>query len=849
MSRPWSELTAAIRYGYSPHYFLVFEGIPTVFCEHAGDAIAPTNFDLDASLVIDQTARIGAVIDEETHCSRGFDLNVRLLDSETVREYMQRPSKMTTMSADFAATDTAMSVVSTAGWSFAAGVQIYFGTSCAGISAPEADRFPTVVRSPFGPLRTYKRGTWVTDRPVVWKGRRATLYLSLLDPSGRYVQGTDCLSDACVIWQGHVLARPERDGVLWSIPCRDQVRRLTEPLGVAASGTARWTLDDDYYLMVDSNTTLTCRILVDGVELDHVRVQPFAGRTWMWRSEIRAAIVSALDAAWSSADVGTPHWQRELVPRSDGMRVEYRLMLPITSLVADDLRIRVDITGQTAGILRGGLAVGGVVIGTSSYATALVAPAIVDGAALAIDLDDVDGSELPTSGWVQLEGDTTTERRRYVALQVDPIVSTRVHLTLDPTTAPTGSDLQALARDDLAGTLAERSATFLWSDSGTYADVLRRAIASSGEGTNGTFDVLPRGQGLDLTLDEDSFVSTFDGGFRDLVPELVVNSGTTLEEAVSGILRLSRRALTSRRASDGSGVQIAAISIGSADAGVPVATIADATLVSAQGRAPVRKLHTFKAPQVIACRCKLGAIGPAPAQEASVVFKDDHLAHWTAERWRLDIHGIGRDDLMNGPGFGWATSWFRSGETRQIIEVDVAPWVDAQDGDLVWVDLQDPSLWDFATATPGLLGLARVLGAQVALVSGLQTLTLALDGLLAAGPMCPSLAIAAVNGSATAPTSIDVDESHYDLLVRAKDSESSWSLLAYLPGQDAGRAVYTLGAISLPGGGVCRLAVTSSPSSPTVSLTTSYRLTYPVASACTATQDVHLHISDVCQWS
>ena len=57
-----------------------------------------------------------------------------------------------------------------------------------------------------------------------------------------------------------------------------------------------------------------------------------------------------------------------------------------------------------------------------------------------------------------------------------------------------------------------------------------------------------------------------------------------------------------------------------------------------------------------------------------------------------------------------------------------------------------------------------------------------------------------------------------------------------------------MGACQLSGGSA-RLTVSAYPSSPAVTLTTSYRLTWPVATECTEEQDLYLHNTDVVQWS
>jgi hypothetical protein len=409
-----------------------------------------------------------------------------------------------------------------------------------------------------------------------------------------------------------------------------------------------------------------------------------------------------------------------------------------------------------------------------------------------------------------------------------------------------GDDLRTILEAEMSGGV-ELSATFFWSDVGPLADILPRALASSGDGVNGAADTLPRGQGLDLPdVAVDSFARVFDGAFRALAFDLTTEAGTSFDELLRGILRLSRRGLTARRADDGSAVQIAAVRLGPPDSGVPVTTITDQVLVASQGRRPVRKLPTRPAPRAIQVRTKVLPIGGSAAVEGSQVFKDDEQRYFSKARWEIDVHGLRREDL-SGPATSWALQWFRLARTRQVWECDVDPTVEAQVGDIVWVDVSDPQLFDYVRGVPGYQGFARVLGAPFSLTTGVQTIQLEGGGPLPSGPLCPSIPISAVNGTATSPTSIDVPLEWLDLLTRIREQSSSWKLLAYLPGQDAGRAVYTLGAVTETGG-VCRLTVSASPSSPTVTLTTSYRLTYPPEPDGTQRQAAHVHALDNVQW-
>lgn len=849
MSEAFATLAKAVRYGYAHGYLVRIEGIGTLPIEYIGDAIAPTNYSLDASLIIDGAAKLGPVLDAKKHTPSAHDFQFRLLPTAAVTALLTRPTLYTTITNTLSATDTSMNVEDTTNWS---GVStLHFGTSAAPRTGTTKTTF-TMTRGVYGRKRSYKAGTLVTNAPYVWRGRRVELFLVLLDPAGLYVQGADILSRACKMWDGYIQDRPIREGATWLFRCRDQARRLSQPLGVAASGKAVWELGDDGFVAnFDTSLVFQVRLVeMPGAELCNVQVQPFVAATPpLYLSQMRTLLASALDGVMTSAQLGTPTWERETI--YNGMYRYYLLRVPVTT-AASQVRAFASITGggwgkelfeargQASSQKQG-------THGTVDAAVPIWQVAKVNGASLSVLLEDAAPADLPTSGWVLLESEGATSWRRYTSFTIDSADPRQIRLALDSASVPTPDQIHAIAREDVEGDVAEVTAKFMWRMNGSMPDVMRRAIVSTGDAQHGTYDTLAKGLGLGIPdIDESSFVRVFDGAWKDIDLDIAAEAGSSFETLFSGALRLSQRAVTTRRSADGATVHVAAVNVGSAD-GQPVATIADDNLVSVGGRKPVRVLEEFAGPQVIDVQCRTIPDGDSSGKP-DIVLRDPHLVDWTGEKWDLDVFGVTRDVLYPA-AYAWALGWFRGGENRQVIEIDVDPTIDAQVGDIVELDLDDSHGWDYATGTPGYHGLARVLGAQIAPRSLVQTIRVMIDGILAAGPFAPSIPIVAVNGTATAPTSIDVDDDWYNLLVAAKGASSTFKLLAYLPGQDKGRAEYTFTAVSLPGGGVARLTPSAYPSSPTVSLSTSYRFTWPVVANGTTTQNRHLNNTDKVQWS
>lgn len=855
MSAPWATLTGATRYGFAPYYILRIEGIPLLFVEAVRDANAPTGYTLDASLVIDGSARIGSVLSDNDHFAGAKDLEFRLTDTAAVRALMGRTTAQTAITAEFAHDATTMAVDSTAGFPTAASF-IYFGTSCLEKTGYLYDAFTSLDRSVYGPAKTYPAGTVVTDSPGDWKRRRVELFMALLDPCARYVvaSGGDILSQACCIWTGYMSARPVRNGTEWECLASDQVQTLRAPLSASAQGTASWALDDDGAIVVDRGMVIRLRVHTDPTgPITDVSAAPFTSEPAgpIKRSRIRALISESLLAAIVAADAGTPidliGWEQTTTPEGGALAREWWMWVRVVGNTDALQQATVSVSGN-------GLESGLYVFGPTRYGfyvtetvkTSLAMRTQITGGTLAVIVEDGDPSALPASGFIRLEGGDRKQILEYTSFSVDGANGAKVHLQLAVGSQPLGSDLAMLATDEVSGESAGLSVTFLWRDEGPVEDVMRRAIVSTGDGVNGAHDTLARGQGYAmLDIDAQSFVDVFDGAFGLLSVVLAVDAGTSLAKLMGGLLKLSQRGVAARRAADGSAMELAAVNVGTPDTFDVVATLRDADLAFVDpSTRPIRVRSSFAAPQTIQVTCKTADIGDQEGSEGVIIAKSKDIADRTDDVWKLDVYGVDRSTLLL-PAQAWASSWFQACE-RQIVELDLPPWQDVQVGDVLMLDLDDVALWDYSRAAPGYHGLARVLGVQLRLETGAQTVEVAIDGKRTAPPMSPSVPVLVVNGSATAPTSLDVDESYYALFYGNRGSP--WKLLAYTPGEDDGAGLVTVSGVTLPGGGVARIALSAWPSV-TMTFTTSMRLTWPITDECTEAQARYLQNTDKVQWS
>lgn len=858
-SLPLETLAGGLGLGYGLYCIVMIEGWNHLYPEALADGAAFDEYLWeDAALVIDRSARLGPVVDGDSHIAKAMDFELRLLDCASVRELFGRPTVYTTLIEEFVPGDAIAYVKSTRGFD---GV-FHIGTTRFLTSGSQHNAFLSVDDDEFGTPKRYPAGTLVTNSPYTLEGRRVRVYVAAIDPSGRYVQTDNVLDQAAVLFEGYIAERPVRDGTEWVVTVRDEVRKLADPLGLAASGKAVWTADDDVLVDTPLAQVFVLKMVLGGTTPVDAVVQPFAGLSSRVRmSDLRKAVIDALTDA--SALIGGA--EGEIIGYAWRPRPMEESGRTVWDLV---VRFNPD-TGQTFAAvnyaevqprdLAGFSGIGGGNLNCTFPDTTDEIEMLVgifhvttnQRAALAVDLDEGEPALLPPAGRVVVEGDGAVSYYEYTSVQTDDLNPTRV--TLQLVGGPTGQDAVGLVMAEGSSP----SVRFLWSDSGKLADILRRMLVSTGEGRNGVWDTLPRGHGLGLpNIDAGSFDRVFGGGaIGGLHFQIAADAGTSLGELFDGLFRLSRRAVVSRRRADGRSVEIAAVDLGPCDSGVPVATIADVHLALQQGRRPVRVKSTYTVPQAMRLKCRTIPAGDVPAGEGVITLRDPHLSEWTKTRWDLDIYGLTRDQVLE-PAIAWATSWFRAGETRQLLELDVHPRIGmaVQIGDVVALELVDASLWDYAQGSAGYTGLARVLGAVVAPAPMLPTLLVACDGVLTSGAMSPSIPILAVNGVATTPTSIDVPiladdgASYYELLVHALGDAESMYLVAYEPGSDSGRARYTITFVVDVGSGLCRLTVSAYPSAPSVTLTTSFRLTWAIASEATEEQGVYLHNTDVTQW-
>ena len=874
-TNPRSKTFDAMRYGWGLLYWLKIEGIPTIVAEKVtGKTVS--GYQVDGSLVIDSGSKVGSIVDRKTGLGRAFDLTVQLLDTATTRSMFRKPTKYAALGETLLHDDVTAATVTTS--------ETSWGNDYAGASAfyigNERVTFTATSGTPITSFDTLSRGstdwksythnqssavsTYVTNAPQWYRGRRAELYATPVDPLG-YVNESALDTTSVQLWSGNIESDPRvnRDG-LWEFKCRPLERRLAQPSAVDASGVATFALDDDKFVIVKQHATIKFRIItiLASTPIDETfQFQPFtAGPTKLRFSEVRARIKTAFDAAIPSAissSVIALHWVSSKVQQPTGaVSTQWTAELEVRAAAATDQWFvahcwssgwsqgpfpqRDYIGTDAADFYQPSLNVSP---STFKLKTTLTGSSeTMSVTSLDVTIKDGDPTALPVAGWVRLEADDRIVVLPYKALTIEE-QSVQVEVDTDK-----GPELGfGLGGDFIAsGIRGEVDCTFIHSDSGRVQDTMRRHIMSSGRGNNdATFDTLPQGIGMDIdAVDTSSFETNLDGLFGVIGGALLqVDSGASFQKLYSGLLALSQRAVVTRTNADTGKFELAAVRTGVANTADVAGTIGETDVARVGKTQPVRPKPTTEAPNTIELSVRGFDEGHYFSSDIGAVrAMGPSRATYTA-------HGLNRNGLTV-PFYAWSESLFAMARGAQAIEVDVAPWTTFGDiGDVVMLTTTHYSVWSRDTGAPSYSGPARVLGVQFDLKRQIYTLTLLIDGARGGGmSLSPSAPVVAFD-SASTPTTVDIPHSYLNLMSKYIEGAASFDLLCYLPGKDAADVSLTVSSV-VDFDTYVQLSISAiaGAGAATLSLTTAHRLTLPITASSNDAQLRHMHTDSNAEW-
>lgn len=848
----------AVRYGFSPVYWLTIDGVPIVWTERETGLSLPSGYtDEDAALSIDESAEVGVEhIDRDTGMPVELSFSFKLLDTTVARQWLRAPSKLMNLTADLSATATSMTVDDSTGWSNGEGA--YLGLERVTLGTVASSTSVTgLTRATVGTLAyQHKAGTTsqiITDRPRFWRGRGVTLWASPVDPAG-YATGSALLDDARMVWRGRLEASPARaiDGFVFQAGSIG--RQLDAKLAASVTGVVQDTAQK-----IPASTGLEIDVVLRANKYNGTQVfsyqfrcQPFASDSdgdLLTAAEVRDRIVDAFATEvtneGATADVGAFSWLKagdlykaQVLVKADATITNFEIFVDI-----DGKNVVADWFNYPAGWgADGNVALKGWQSQSNPLApNAPGVPAVPW--MLTVRVDDGDPSTIPTVGLLSLKYGGV--RRVFAYLSVTTSGTDAYFVGLKP--VPDGP---WPTHAQLVGAEAE----VLFADTGVFSKMMLRCLMSSGNGErSATYDTLARAQGYGFDeglVNEASFttaaapVSTLKGG--------TTSGSKSFSELFGGVLGLFRKAVVPKPDSSDANYAIKLTLVDTAPFGAGYkTTVSDSDLLSNQAD-PVESVKRAPSPNVLEV---VRPHGDDADSANRFIFADEARAEAEGRvEVKYEIPATSRP-LLWKLAEAAAASHFAADQTTQVVELRVGPWIDAEVGDVIRLNSTHPSLWQWSgnPASPGYIGSARVVGRPFALKKVTARLIVLAGAAVQNAALSPAAEISAFD-HATAPTQIDIPFKYLTHMQTALTQAGGniW-LYHFKPGQvETVTEKHEVSAAASTGGGspLCRLTIASTSGGHTLVLAERSTLTLPTTDGgdLSSWQGDFAHVDDGTRW-
>jgi hypothetical protein len=842
-----------MRYGFAPIYWITIAGVPVVWIERSTGLTLPSGYTVeDGSLVIDDSAAVGVEsINRDNGTAVSLALSLKLLDTATARDWLRRPSKSMSLTADLSATATAATVSDSAGWGN--GDAAWLGMERITIGTVASSTSITgLTRATVGTL-AYEHDTGttsqiITDRPRYWRGRDVTLWATPADATG-YPTGATLEADAVQVWRGRIDTGPrrERDGFAFQALSidRDMDRELAAVVtGSVVDTSARVAVSTGYSI----NAQVRAENSTGGAVWQYgLTLQPFAADAdgdLLTHAQIRDRVSSAWSSAVSDAsaggDIGSLTWHTiaGMYQARVGMAASGSIFGFLVLLIFDgDHVISTKFTAKPGAWAGGGsielnwktkgnpLAVGGAF--SQPYEWMITAK--IDGGA---------ASSVTAPGKFRIAIDGG---HRVISYQIANATNEQVYLGW---LAPADGAKSLPTREQMTGADVE----ILASVSGSLPAMMLRTLMSSGSGQrSGTYDTLKRGQGYGLdesTIAVDTFTSA-SAPIGTLLGD-VSTASNSFSSMFGGALGLFRKGVVARTTYDG---LIKLHLVNSAPFGSDyTTTISDSDLLSDDAD-PIESVTKAPAPTTIAIVRPHG--GGKDSFDRIVSHDNAQVDAVGSSEIEYSIPAVDRVSLWQAAEQA-TVSHLAADQTAQAVDVRVPPWIVAEPGDVVWIDSTHPSLytWSTSPSAPGYVGAARVVGRRINLRAATVVLTLITDSAITVHALSPAALISAAD-SATAPTWIDIPIQYLPHMSDALTQAGSniW-LSHYQPGEvETATQLHEVSAAA-ESGGLCRLTIASTTGGHSIDLTKRSTLTLPTTNGgkLSAWQGQFAHVDDGTTW-
>lgn len=837
----------SIRYGFSPLYFVTIEGIPVVWSEKVTGKTLPTDYTVeDNSLSIDRSGAIGIEqIDRLNGTPATPPFAFTLLDTATVRDWMRKPSAVTTLTSALTPSSATANIVSSAGFSGHA----YIGLEHLTHSGTTATSLTGLTRGVNGYPYAHPLGTssqFVTDRPRYWRGRKVTLWAAPMDAAG-YVTGNTLTADARQVWVGRLTAGPQRvtDGFTFEAEALDRV--LDATLADAVTGKIE-TVGGLYPVNLGEHGVVSvwaCNNAGNTIWDYSFKVAPYTGTSYtqgqlingaterdLWRDAFNAALVSS----GANARISAGYWLGE----DDGAGGYYNFALEIPQdnnvnffkclITMDGMQLKWSFNTFTLPktVLP---SVNWYTRDSPMHPTLFGKPS---GQSIVVKLDDPTVATVPPEGTIYLatSADGGEDWRAY---QYASLANGRVYCWLE-------SGIDQTVKNPIGTTVEIRSE----SQGYPWSQLILQTLESSGTSTlRGTYDTLPRGAGYSLSsglIVESSFAPLSDTERGNSSP-----AGKSFAELYGGVLGFRRMAVVSKVQPSTGIVKLQLVSTDSPSVWMGE-TITDATML-AHNDDPVQAVQRLDAPN---CVRVLLPYGQADTQDTIIAIDLPSVEAQGLREAEFTIPVEDRDGWVDKVKTA-AAAWFAYDQTAQAAELTVPPWVRADVGDVVLLQgLTHPALWTWSggAGAVGYTGSARVVGRTMDLVSLAVKLKVIFDGGIKTSGLSPSMQITAVTNPAAA-TSITVPGKYYAHLAATRAIQGgNYYLQHYRPGQtEAANQTHRVTAEALVGAN-CVLTVDNHSGGHTI-VPNESRLTLPLLDAglIVPYQEAFAHVNSGASWS
>lgn len=847
----------AVRYGWGVDYWLQIAGVDTLFFERASDIMLPAGgYIEEGSLVIDDSAEVGSVIDRQAGIGAGLSLTCKLLDTDTVRGLFARPTAATWLAQTLSAGGSSCTLEDGSVFDSGGGT-VHIGLERLTYSSITGNVMSGLTRGVAGSQayehRTGFVGQAVTDRIVWWRGRPVVLWAAPMDPMGR-VTGTNVEDESVQVWKGRMEADPQRVEDGFQLQCQSLDRVITEAMPDAPTGTV--IASGDYAICTGP---ITGAMTIRGYD-DATYPTP------VWYYQIVATVlteyssgelitldqfIASLQAAWAAAVVtagATAEIEQFLDLQTDSSPQigYYQPHLIFIANSATFFEIEMSNFGGNSGIefqqVRPGVGVQPIPAGyrfNIGWRFVNMVPwspgqPLTQGAkSVSVQLDDSVSSDIPLAGRLRIRWENLARSYTYSTTSTDGNVAVFGGLEpADPATPPIG------AVSNLVGCTAE--VTSLLSSDLPPGEALATMLQSSGTGLRGAYDTESYGYGID----ESDMVA--DGDWTAMAPTSPLGaydlSGQSAESMICGLLALRQTALVLRLGDDGVTQQLRIVSTVPSGSDYTI-TITDSDLLGYDDT-PVASVQRLVAPNVIVVQRRNGG----EEQEKITAQQLQSIQQQGRREMSVAIVAQDRDALVQTV-LDFAPSWQQQDGTGQAVELRVPPWIAAWPGDLVYLSgLTHPALWQWGGSESGYDGPARVIGRTMELVTGVVVLTLLVDGSYQQHSLSPAMQVLAYD-DATNPTTITVSGIYLQHLRAALEQDATIDLLHYVPAEaEASGDGYTVSAVAESGGNAV-LTVSAKIGTPVLQTAVPYsHLTLPLLADCTPYQGRFAHHNDGSYW-